>query len=279
MSIKGYKVFNPDWTCRGFQYEVGKTFEHNGDIEMCGAGFHFCRKLSDCFGYYSFNSNNKVAEVEAVGLVETEGDKSVTNKIRIVKELTWHDVLDMCNTGKDCTGNRNSGNRNSGDCNSGNRNSGDCNSGDCNSGDWNSGDCNSGDWNSSNRNSGNWNSGNWNKCNYSAGYFNTSDQPFFAFNTPLSFDRDEFLRSKGIRVLNWNYENNWWIYSKNMTNEEKKAHPEHETTGGYLKTVDFKIACKMMWDNLDDEDKQAVREIPNFDADVFEEITGIKVND
>lgn len=64
-----------------------------------------------------------------------------------------------------------------------------------------------------------------------------------------------------------------------MTNEEKKAHPEHETTGGYLKTVDFKIACKMMWDNLDDEDKQAVREIPNFDADVFEEITGIKVND
>lgn len=105
MSIKGYKVFNPDWTCRGFQYEVGKTFEHNGDIEMCGAGFHFCRKLSDCFGYYSFNSNNKVAEVEAVGLVETEGDKSVTNKIRIVKELTWHDVLDMCNTGKDCTGN------------------------------------------------------------------------------------------------------------------------------------------------------------------------------
>lgn len=200
MSIKGYKVFNPDWTCRGFQYEVGKTFEHNGDIEMCGAGFHFCRKLSDCFGYYSFNSNNKVAEVEAVGLVETEGDKSVTNKIRIVKELTWHEVLDMCNTGKDCTGDRNSGNYNSGD---------------------------------------------WNKCNDSTGYFNTAEQSLFAFNKPLSFDRDEFLRSKGIRILNWNYENNWWIYSENMTDEEKNAHPEHETTGGYLKTVDFKTACKI----------------------------------
>lgn len=35
--IKGYKVFNPDWTCRGFQYEVGKTFKHDGNIKMCGA--------------------------------------------------------------------------------------------------------------------------------------------------------------------------------------------------------------------------------------------------
>ena len=62
-----------------------------------------------------------------------------------------------------------------------------------------------------------------------------------------------------------------------MTDDEKKAHPEYETTGGYLKSVDFKTACKMMWDNLDDADRQTVREIPNFDADVFEEITGIKV--
>lgn len=44
MSIKGYKVFNPDWTCRGFQYKVGETFVHNGDIEMCGSGFHFAVK-------------------------------------------------------------------------------------------------------------------------------------------------------------------------------------------------------------------------------------------
>ena len=49
MSIKGYKVFESDWTCRGFQYEVGKTFKHDGNIEMCGAGSHFCRKTSDCF--------------------------------------------------------------------------------------------------------------------------------------------------------------------------------------------------------------------------------------
>ena len=287
MSIKGYKVFNPDWTCRGFQYKVGETFTHNGNIVMCGRGFHFCRKASDCFNYYNFNSNNKVAEVEAIGLVETRGDKSVTDKIKIVREIKWMELLTIVNEGNNCTGlcnsgNRNSGNRNSGDYNSGNRNSGDynsgnrnsgnCNSGNCNSGDWNSGNCNSGDYNS-----GNYNSGDWNSTNYSTGFLNSEQQPIYMFNQPTNMQRDDIYNLAGIQILNWNYENSWWIYSENMSAEEKAAHPEHETTGGYLKTVDFKTACKIMWDNLDEEDKEAVRNLPNFDNDVFREITGISV--
>ena len=55
-NIKGYKVFKSDWTCRGFQYEVGKTFKHEGNIKICGRGFHFCQKASDCFNYYDFVS-------------------------------------------------------------------------------------------------------------------------------------------------------------------------------------------------------------------------------
>ena len=242
MSIKGYKVFNPDWTCRGFQYEVGKTFKHDGNIEMCGAGFHFCQKISDCFNYYAFNSSNKVAEVEATGLVETREDKSVTNEITILRELTWHEVLDLANSGKDCTGNRNSG-------------------------DWNSGD-----WNSGNRNSGNWNS-----TDFSTGFFNSAEQPLYAFNKPLDISRNEFNANLAVKAMNWKFENNWWIYSNNMSEDEKAEHPEHETTGGYLKIVDFKTACSIMWDNLTDDEKEAVRDIPNFDANVFEEITGIKV--
>lgn len=78
-------------------------------------------------------------------------------------------------------------------------------------------------------------------------------------------------------MLNWNYENNWWVYSENMTEEEKKEHPEHETLGGYLKTIPYKDACRLMWDKFDDEEKQAVKEIPYFDAEVFKEITGIDV--
>ena len=239
MGIKGYKVFNSDWTCRGFQYEVGKTFKHDGNIEMCGKGFHFCQKASDCFNYYRFDSNNKVAEVEAVGLVETQDDKSVTNEIKIIREIEWGELLTIVNEGKDCTGLCNTGNRNTG-----NRNTGD-----------------------------------WNSTSFSSGFFNSEEQELFFFNKPTSLKRDELSNLKGLIVLRWNYENNWWIYSENMTEEEKRNHPEHETTGGYLKNVDFKTACKMMWDKLDDDEKQAVKELPNFDADVFEEITGIKVEE
>ena len=302
MSIKGYKVFNPDWTCQGFRYEVGKTFKHDGNIEMCGAGFHFCQKISDCFNYYDFNSSNKVAEVEAIGHTETRDDKSVTDEIVIIKELTWHEVLNLANTGKDCTGNRNSGdwnsgdwnsgnhnsgdcnsgnwnsgNRNSGNCNSGNRNSGNRNSGDCNSGNRNSGNWNSGDRNSGNWNSGDWNSGDWNSTNYSTGFFNSIEQSLYIFNKPADISKDDFNNLLGVKAMTWKYENNWWIYSENMTNEEKTEHPEHETTGGYLKTVDFKTACGLMWDNMTDDEKAAVKGIPNFDAGIFKEITGIVV--
>ena len=61
-----------------------------------------------------------------------------------------------------------------------------------------------------------------------------------------------------------------------MTDEEKATHPEYTTTGGYLKTVSFKEACKIMWDKLTDKEKAEVVKIPNFDSKIFEEITGIK---
>ena len=124
MGTKGYKVFDQNWSCRGFQYKVGETYKHEGNIELCRAGYHFCRKVSDCFNYYDFNPNNKIAEVEALGLVESDDKKSVTDEIKIIKELTWHEMLEIANLGNGCTGLCNSGNRNSGNWNSGDRNSG-----------------------------------------------------------------------------------------------------------------------------------------------------------
>lgn len=282
-TIKGYKVFNPDWTCRGFQYKVGETFVHNGNIEMCGSGFHFCRKASDCFNYYTFDSNNKVAEVEAIGLVETQDDESVTDKIKIVREIEWQELLIIVNEGNDCTGlcntgnhntgNYNTGNHNTGSWNTGSYNTGNCNMGNHNTGHWNIGNCNTG-----NRNTGDCNTGNWNSTDFSTGFFNSEQQPIYMFNQLTNMQRDDICNLAGIRILNWNYEDSWWIYSENMSAEEKAAHPEHETIGGYLKTVDFKTACKIMWKSLNDEEKEAVKAIPNFDAKVFESITGISVN-
>ena len=149
--VKGYKVFNPDWTCRGFQYEVGKIFEEDVKPSCCYRGFHFCENAADCFSYYSFNSKNKVAEVIALGEVDTDGKKSCTNKIQIVREIPWQELLTIVNTGKDCTGL-------------------------CNTGDWNTGDWNTGDWNTGNRNTGNRNTGDWNKSSFNTGCFNTEEQ-------------------------------------------------------------------------------------------------------
>ena len=291
--MKGFKVFNPDWTCRGFQFEVGKIYEEDVKPMVCDRGFHFCEKAADCFDFYSFNPENKVAEVEALGEVDSDGKKSCTDKIHIIRELTWHEVLDLVNSGKDCTGLCNSGDWNSGDCNSGDWNSGDCNSGNRNSGDWNSGDCNSGnrnsgDWNSGNRNSGNCNSGNrnsgnrnsgdWNKTCFSNGCFNTESPKIFLFNKPSDWTYQDWLNSDARYILMDCPSNVLaWVWDDDMTDEEKEQHPEYSVTGGFLKHIEKETGRQMWWDGLSDRKKDIVMQLPNFDKDIFKEITGITV--
>ncbi len=91
--IKAYKVFNNDWTCNDFQYEVGKSY-HVGDIGMCIRGFHACKKIQDCFNYYPLVQWNKYAEVELSGEILGIGsDKQCAGDIKIVKELSFDEVL------------------------------------------------------------------------------------------------------------------------------------------------------------------------------------------
>ena len=288
--MKGYKVFNPDWTCREFQYEVGQVYEMDEKPICCDRGFHFCEKASDCFQYYKFDPNNKVAEVEAFGDIDTDGTKSCTNKIKIVREIPWMEVLTIVNEGKECTGLWNSGNCNSGNYNSGNRNSGNCNSGNCNSGDYNSGDCNSGncnsgDWNSGNRNSGNRNSGNrnsgdWNKSSFNNGCFNTIEPTIMMFNKPSEITYQDWRKSDARYLLNQIPKDVVeWVWSDDMTDEEKAAHPEHETTGGYLKELDKSECSQIWWDGLTNSQKEIIKSMPKFNESIFEEITGIKVDE
>ena len=272
--MTGYKVFNPDWTCRDFQYEVGKTYEMNARPKCCNAGFHFCERAVDCFSFYSFNPENKVAEVEALGELDSDGVKSCTNKIKIVREISWEEVLKIVNMGKACTGFCNSGT-----CNSGNRNSGNCNSGDWNSGNCNSGNCNSGNCNSGNRNSGDWNSGDWNKTSFTSGCFNTKEAKILMFNKPSDWTFRDWWDSKARYLLNQiKYDVLEWIYWSDMTDEEKEQHPEAETTDGYLKQLDESDCGQLWWDGLSDDEKMIIKLLPNFDQSVFEEITGIKID-
>ena len=278
--MKGYKVFNSDWTCRGFQFEVGKIFEEDVTPVCCDRGFHFCTKAVDCFKYYNFNPNNKVAEVEALGDIDTQDDdsKCCTNKIHIIREISWQEVLDLVNMGKACTGLCNSGNRNSGDWNSGNRNSGNQNSGDCNSGNQNSGNQNSGDCNSGDWNSGDCNSGDWNKTYFSNGCFNTESTKIFLFNKLSDWTYQDWLNSDARYIL-MDCPSNvlFWIWKDDMTDEEKAAHPEYSVTGGFLNHIEKETGRQMWLDGLSDIKKNIVMHLPNFDKDIFKEITGIDV--
>ena len=142
--MKAYKIFNPNWKCLNFQYELGKTYEIYTKPVICESGFHACQKLIDCFNYYPFDPQNKIAEVDILGDFVIENDKIVTNKIYISRELSWHKVLDLVNAGNRNTGYGNAGNWNAGYRNTGNRNAGDGNTGDGNTGNWNAGDWNAG---------------------------------------------------------------------------------------------------------------------------------------
>ncbi|EMJ6828806.1 pentapeptide repeat-containing protein [Clostridioides difficile] len=305
--IEGYKVFNPDWTCRNFKYEVGKTYEHDGDIEVCEAGFHFCQKAINCFNYYSFDNKNKVAKIEAIGLIKTDGDKSVTNKITIVKEIKWEELLNIVNignnntgygntgnhnTGNHNTGNHNTGYRNTGDYNTGNgntgyRNTGDCNTGYRNEGNYNAGNynagycntgyCNEGNYNTGNYNIGNCNSGDWNIGDYNSGVFCTDVRKIRMFNKETDLTYEDWMNSEARNILKKNSYLTKWIRIDDMTEEEEKNNPGYEINNGYLKVFTFEEMCKNMWDSLTEEEKKIIIEIPNFDADIFKEITGIEV--
>jgi hypothetical protein len=199
------KEFDEDLKCRGYQFEIRKTYEIKlpdgyeltGDDLCSDKVFHYCDSLRNVHGYYSVNPNehNRFCEIEVLGDEVTGGNKCGSNKIKIIREIVGEelDILrglingntGFFNSGNCNSGNYNSGYRNSGYCNSGNynsgyynsgnRNSGNCNSGNYNSGYYNSGNYNSGDYNSGNRNSGNCNSGNCNSGNCNSGNRNSGD--------------------------------------------------------------------------------------------------------
>ena len=272
--VHGFKVFRPDWTCspngNTKQYTCPGKFEEEGELDVCGHGMHFCQTAADCFNYYSFNSENKVAEVIAYGDVRTDGDKSCTDKLEIVREIPWDEVLRIVNIGKNCTGRCNTG-----DWNTGDRNTGDWNTGDRNTGNWNTGNRNTGDCNTGNRNTGD-----WNKSSFNTGCFNTEEQKIMLFNKPSNMTYSEWLDSDARYLLNQIPKDVVeWVYEEDMTDEEKAAHPTYETTGGYLKVLDESECGQLWWGSLSDRRKEIIKAIPNFDAEIFFQCTGVRVDE
>ena len=132
-----------------------------------------------------------------------------------------------------------------------NNNTGCANSGDCNSGCENSGYYNSGDRNS--------------------GWFNTDEPNMRMFNKETNIKRSDFTVKvyPDLKICSW-------VSKKDLPEEEKTK--EVEQMGGMLKTLTYHEAWQEYWTRASEEDKEWFTTLPNFDSNIFKEITSIDIN-
>ena len=216
----GYKCTDMNGCCRGFKFEVGKTYTKDTpkeELKCCtDKVFHFCRDLYDI----EKESNYKLAKSRLFEIISgdfiRDGDNYGTNSITILREIKGEEKQELINSG--------------------------------------------------NRNSGNWNSGNWN-----SGFFNSDEPCVRMFNKMTTYKR------KDIKIPFWCFFNlTVWVSHDTATEEEKKEHKaEIEICGGFLKTINYKDAWRIAWNKASIEERKELFDLPNWDNQVFKEITGI----
>jgi hypothetical protein len=150
--VEGYKIFEADMTCRGYQFSLTEHNDLGGDepLEKCEHGFHFCESPSGVWAYYE---KGRVFKIKAYGVLDQGHTPGVDYK-RVCEHIEIGEEILV-------TGDRNTGSWNTGTWNTGSRNTGDRNTGDRNTGD---------------RNTGSWNCG-----DYHSGFFNTQEAPLYLF--------------------------------------------------------------------------------------------------
>ena len=94
--ITSYKGFNKNMQCRGFQYEVGKEYDMDGEIKCCNRGFHACKSPLEVWDYYDI-LNSRYAEVEQTGKIDEEekSTKVCSSHIKIKAELKLADIINI----------------------------------------------------------------------------------------------------------------------------------------------------------------------------------------
>lgn len=238
MKIKG---MDKNMRCRNYQFEIGKEYkiEHEGKpLKLCSnTAFHYCDSLSQVHQFYDCRDKSN-----RYFEIEVLGEEVFDGK----KCGSDHIRIVREIAGEELAALKGLNGSNTGLFNSGDRNSGDMNSGIAN------------------------------KCDFSSGVFcNESDMNIRIFNKPSGMSLKDFLGSRYWKAMcGASFELTEWVY---YTAEEKKADPEKERVGGYLKVNTYKEAWGKWWHNLSEEDKQTIQEIPNFDPVIFKDITGIEL--
>ena len=94
--ITSYKAFDKNMKCRGFQYEVGKEYEMDGEIKCCNRGFHACKSPMEVLDYYDM-FDSRYAEVEQSGKIDKEENstKVCSSRIKIKAELKLADIINI----------------------------------------------------------------------------------------------------------------------------------------------------------------------------------------
>nr|DAV75293.1 MAG TPA: hypothetical protein [Caudoviricetes sp.] len=94
--ITSYKGFDKNMKCRGFQYEVGKEYEMEGEIKCCKRGFHACKSPMEVWDYYDMLTS-RFAKVEQSGKIDKEDNspKVCSSKIKISAELKLADIIKL----------------------------------------------------------------------------------------------------------------------------------------------------------------------------------------
>lgn len=211
----GYKATDKNGCCRGFKFEVGKTYTKDTpkeELQCCtDKGFHYCREL---FAIEK-ESNYKLSESSIYEVIAGEyvrrGDKYCTNSITIVREIEGEEKKVLLNSGD-----RNSGDRNS-------------------------------------------------------GYFNTDTPPIRIFNKETQLNKNELIIPQFLY-----FDLTIWVSHDTATDEEKAEHnKEIEITGGFLKTLEYKEAFRRAWDKASKEEHKQLLALPNWNNDIFKEISGI----
>ena len=93
-SVVAYKAFNADWSCLGFKYEIGKTYEHTGDVSLCASGFHACTVPFDCWEHYP--GATSLAKVTLAGVSDQREHDSKLVAAKITRKglfVDWHAVI------------------------------------------------------------------------------------------------------------------------------------------------------------------------------------------
>ena len=95
--MKGFKAFNANMTCREYQYKIGKTYVHEGPVEICSSGFHFCTNAQDILKYY-LDRTMRICEIEASGIVsdsKNDCSKRSCSEITILREISFDEFYPL----------------------------------------------------------------------------------------------------------------------------------------------------------------------------------------